>query len=258
MARMGRLLSLCGVLLLAASAEAQRAEPTDAELQEARALFVAGEAAIESGRWADAVERFSRAYELSGVPVALYNVAYSLRSLGRHRESRDTFRRLLRDHPDLDPDLGAESERYLREEEARVAVLSVAGLDAETRYDVRLDVRPIEDDGARPLRIDADPGGHTLTIRSPATEPYIWEGTLAEGQELTVEAELVPARIGGGEVGGGGGGGPVTPPDEGGLLSSPWFWIAVGVVVLGAGAGVGYLLYQDAQLDPQSRRVYEL
>ena len=249
------------VLLCAAGARAQ-GEPTEAELQEARALFVAGQAAVESGRWADAVERFSRAYELSGVPTALYNVAYALRSLGRHRESRDAFRRLMAEHPDLDDATRSEAERSLAEVEARVAVVSVQGLDEGTRYTVRFDGRRIEDDGSRPLRIDADPGEHTLTIRSPETEPFVWEGTLGDGEAMTVEAELTPVSIGGGGgvgAGAGAGSGGTGPTDDGGsFLSSPWLWIAVGVVLLAAGAGVAYLLYQDAQLDPNSDRVYEL
>ena len=34
------------------------------ETEEARALFVAGSAAVEGGRWSDAVDSFERAYAL--------------------------------------------------------------------------------------------------------------------------------------------------------------------------------------------------
>jgi len=250
---------LVGGALGATSAAAQEPgrNPSEAEVEEARALFMAGEAAVDSGRWADAVESFSRAYELSGVAAALYNVAYALRSLGRHVESRDAFRRLFSQHPDMAPELRQEAERYLEEEEARIAVVELSGLDADTRYTVRLDGARRADSGDRPLRLEADPGTHTVMVRTPETEPFVWEGELADGARRDIEVELAPIGSEGGG-GGSGGAGSGTVDGGGGLTSSPWFWLAVGVVVVGAGAGAAYLLHDGAQLDPMSNRVYEL
>src|SRR5690348_4287673 len=104
-----RLPSLSAVvvaLLLPASAafadppEPPSREPSQAQIDQARGLFVRGTSFVENGQWADAISTFSQAYELSGVPPALYNVAFALRALGRHVESRDAFEALLERHRD--------------------------------------------------------------------------------------------------------------------------------------------------------------
>jgi len=245
-------------LLAASAAQAQGHEPSDAALAEARALFMAGQAAVDAGRWADAVTNFSRAYELSRVPAALYNLGFALRALGRHREARDAFTRLLERHARMDRQLRQDSRAYRDEEAGRVAVIQLTGLDPDSHYDIRFDGARFEDGGDRPFRLESDAGSHTLTARAPGIRPFVWEGVLSDGQRLTIEVALVPE--GGATPSGPIGPGPTPPPNDsgGGLLSSPWFWLGVGVVVLGAGAGLGYFFYQDAQLDPQSDRVYEL
>ena len=57
--------TLC--LLLASSASAQTSAP---DREEARALFAAGQAAVDGGRWTDALDAFHRAYELTHAPSA--------------------------------------------------------------------------------------------------------------------------------------------------------------------------------------------
>jgi hypothetical protein len=110
------ILALPGVAL-AQPPEPPDREPTQTQFVEARDLFVRGTSFVENGQWADAITTFSQAYELSGVPPALYNVAFALRALGRHVESRDAFEALLERHrDDLDPEMRTLSERYVEEE----------------------------------------------------------------------------------------------------------------------------------------------
>jgi len=229
---------------------AQDTQPSDANVAEARALFIAGQAAVDSERWADAVDSFQRAYALVHAPSALYNVAYALRALGRHRESRDAFERLLTQHEDLSDQLRTESRRYLEEERRRVAVLMLQGLDPDTTYTVRLDGEARQDDGRRPLLAEADPGSHTLTVRAPGVDaPFVWEGQVDEGAHPRVIVHFdAPLHSGSG----------APAAHHGGVLHSPIFWTIVGVLVVGGAVTAGVMLGRGNTVSPQSDRVYNL
>jgi hypothetical protein len=253
---MGRSSALVALALVAAaslgSARAAGQDPLDAEIAEARALFMAGEAAVESGRWADAVDSFSRAYELSRVPASLFNLGFALRALGRHREARDAFDSLLREHPRFEASLRDEARRYRDEAAERVARLVVDRLDAATRYTVRLDGRPVEDEGERPLSMEGDAGAHTLTVRRGGGAPFVWEGEVAEGQTRVVEAVFpAPTAPDGGPD-------PGLPDDGGSVFASPWFWLVTAVVLAAGGVLAGWLVHESLQLEPNSSRAVEL
>lgn len=84
-----------------------RVEAQDAatDTDRARALYLDGSTAAEEARWTDALRLFQESYDLSHNPAALFNVATTLRAVGRHRESRDALDRLLRDHSELPDEL---------------------------------------------------------------------------------------------------------------------------------------------------------
>lgn len=239
--------SFCFLTALCTTAAAQpeppAREPSQAQIDEARRVFVEGAAAVESGRWADAISAFTRAYELSGVPPALYNVAFALRALGRHVEARNAFEALLLRHRDeLEPEMRQLSETYVGEERSRVARLVLEGLDPELRHDVRLDGNRVDDHLGRPLEVEADPGQHTVTAQAEGFLPFTWEGRLSDGQRLSVFVELEP-----------------LPSEGGSIFSSPVFWVITGIVVLAGAAVTGYILYENAQLDCEvAERCYPL
>ncbi len=254
------------LLLLPSLASAQ--EATDAEIAEARALFMAGQAAVESGRWSDAVDSFSRAYELSGVAAALYNLGFALRALGRHREARDAFNRLLEDHPRFDREKRQEARRYRNESAGRVVRLTLEGLEPGSRYVIRFDGQPVADDGERPLLIEGDPGAHTLTVRAPGFSPFVWDGELEDGDQRDVDVDMQPVSVGGG-TGAGSGSGSGTGAgtgtgtgtgtvDEGGGF--PWWgWVLISAALLIGGGVAAYLIYEGAQLQPDyPDRAYSL
>ncbi len=256
-------------LLLAAGRPA-RAQPTQdaetasrpsrADLEEAKARFLAGRAAVEAGRWADAVENFERAYQLSKAPSALYNLAVALRALGRYREARDHLERLFEVHGErLSPRLRADAKRYLEEARDQVATLLLEGLETELRHRVRVDGHLVPDEGERPLRVEVDPGRHTLVVRAEERRPFEWEGEVDAGATERIDVSLplerrpapTPSPLQ-----------PTPPPKEedegGGLLSSPWFWVGT-AVVLAAGAGAAWwALGDDSGPEPQSERVVDL
>lgn len=226
-------------------------EPTSAAKQEAKALYIAGNRAVEQGRWSDALVDFEKSYALSGVPAALFNVATSLRALGRHVESRDAFAQLLDRHgKKLDADVRQQAETLYAEEKARVANLIVADLPSKKdELKISLDGKLQPDGGERPLSFEVDAGKHAVRVEESQSKPFTWEGSLGDGEKKHVTVRLVPEDK------------PVVvapppppkseEPKSGSVWSSPIFWTVVGVVVVGGATGA-YFYDRSKQLEPGS------
>jgi tetratricopeptide (TPR) repeat protein len=256
--RIGAVLALVLLASSASAAEPHRiaapiGEPSRASIEEARARFSTGNRAVEAGRWADALEEFERSYELSGVPAALFNVATTLRALGRHVEARDAFDQLLSSDT-LDPEVRDKARALRGEEQTRIAKLELDGVPA-TGVAIALDGRRVTDDGARPLVLEVDAGHHTLRIERPKYRAFTWKGDIGDGAEraIPVELTLEPTNVAIPPV-------PTQPKSSGGVLSSPIFWGVVGAVVVGAGAvGTWWgLAGRDQRLEPGSSNVVHL
>ena len=130
-------LVLAALLVLSSTASAQTSA-TDRE--EARALFAAGQAAVDGGRWTDALDSFRRAYELTQAPSALFNAAFALRALGRYREAEVAFEELLALEGTRRA-MRTEATGYLTEVRGRIAHLALEGLPEDAITTVRLDGR---------------------------------------------------------------------------------------------------------------------
>lgn len=225
-------------------------EPSSAAKQEAKALYIAGNRAVEQGRWSDALVDFEKSYALSGVPAALFNVATSLRALGRHVESRDAFAQLLERHgKKLDPDVRKEAETLHAEEKARVASLVVADLPSKhDELKIFLDGKTQKDAGERPLSFEVDAGKHALRVENEQSKPFTWEGTFVDGEKKHVAVRLIPEDkpvvVAPPKA-------PEEPKPSGSVWSSPIFWTVVGVVVVGGAIG-GYYYDRSKQLEPGS------
>lgn len=246
----GAIVPLCVLALLATVAgptPMARAQPTDPRQTEAHALFASGREAAEAGLWSEAVVRFTRSYDLFPTASALYNLAVALRALGRHIEARDALSRLLSEHAaDLADEQRRDAQELLAAESLRTARLTLAGLPAATRFELVVDEARREDTGERPLTLELDPGDHRLSLRDEAFEPFSWEGTLVEGQRLELRLSLEPVR-------------QAPDEDRGSVLSSPWFWLAAGAVVIGAGAVAAWVwLFDTDRVEPLSDRRYRL
>lgn len=94
--------------LAAGEVHAQPAKPTDdagadagadakesAALAEARRLFVEGDAHYKAGRYALAAERFIKAFELSGKPALLFNLANTYERAGNYEKAAHYLRMYL-------------------------------------------------------------------------------------------------------------------------------------------------------------------
>ena len=114
------------VSLQPALAAAQDPDPErQAQLDEAaRLTFESAREAYAAGDYETALRRFQQAYELSGRPGLLYNIAQALDRLRRDEETVEYLRRYLREAPDA---------RNRDEVEARIAVLDRAIAEQRAR-----------------------------------------------------------------------------------------------------------------------------
>lgn len=71
--------------------------------EEARALFMAGRAAYDSGRYEAALERFQEAFELSGRVELLYNIGQTADRLRQDAVALEAFQRFLAETPATTP-----------------------------------------------------------------------------------------------------------------------------------------------------------
>ncbi len=237
-------LSLGRPCVAAAELHGPLGEPSDAELAEARARFQAGNAAADAGDFADALEDYVRAFELSGNPAALYNAARTLRALGRHVEARDAFDQLLTQFPDVSEATRAEARTLREEEGTRVATLRL--LELPPRSDalvLRIDGTVTLDGGARPFVLEVDPGRHGVVVTLEHFRPFAWEGEIAPGGLEVLTVHLEPEPTAGGRS----------------VLEEPAFWIITVAVLAAAGGAIGgYFAWDSAQLRPESPDVIRL
>jgi hypothetical protein len=218
------------------------ARPTEADVSVARDEFVAGMDFAQQQRWGPALERFVRSYALSGSPVALFNLASTLRSLERFREADEAFARLLLD-PTLDDETRHNAEGIRSEMAPRLGVIRVEGVP-EGAARVRADGRALGTRRDRPIELTVDPGSHALSVELEDRPPWRWSGEVPGGARLVLGAVFLPDE-------------PVALPNEDG---DPWPWIAAGgaialvvsVIVIGVAAD------QAAQLGPRSAWVIAL
>ncbi len=220
-------------LAQAPDALAQEPAPHD----DARRAFLEGTAAADEGRWTDAVESFRRAYALSSSSVALFNVGFALRALGRYLEAAHTFDALLAGT--LDDETRAESERLRREVRSRLAHLELSGWPEALDLELRVDARPRPAGQTLSLRFELDPGDHSVSIRSAGYEPWEWAGALAAGETRQLQVTLLPTRRS-----------EAAPRST--VASSPWLWAAIGVVLVASAAVIVWRVRDAQQLRPEA------
>jgi len=131
-----------------AFAQDEEAPEEEAYDEEARMLFEAGRRAFDDGRFEEALGHFQRAYELSGRPQLLFNVASAFDRLGRKREGAEWYGRYLEEAPDAPNRNFAERrieilEREADEDERAAAEAAAAAAAAAAAQEERSLVGPI-------------------------------------------------------------------------------------------------------------------
>jgi hypothetical protein len=232
MLRLPGLVAILATTLLVVSEARAQTSRSDRDAIEA---FETGTRAADEERWSDALPAFRRAYALSRSEIALFNVGYVLRSLGRFVEARAAFDEVI-DVLHAEGELLAQANAYRDEVLARIAHLRLEGLDADAEHTILVDGVARQDDGARPLDVSIDAGAHGLGVRREGRLPFDWSGTIAEGQTLAIDVTLSAV------------------PSGGTVADDPWLWIVIGAVVVGAAIGIGFVVDDAVQLDPAPGR----
>jgi tetratricopeptide (TPR) repeat protein len=87
------------VAVLCAGASAARAQPEDTQAR-SRALYDEGSRAYKAGDYPRAIEKFLAAYDLSGAPAILFNIAQAYRLAGNCQRALEYYRRSLDEEPE--------------------------------------------------------------------------------------------------------------------------------------------------------------
>lgn len=241
------------VALLVAPARAL-AQPT---VDDARRLFTEGVAAARAKNWEEAHDRFNRSYQAAPRVMTLFNLAGAQKNTLRLVAARVSYGRFLEQTSDGGQHVAyrRDAQREVDELSRRIPVLTVTVAGLADGDAVELDGRPL-DRASLETPLPVDPGEHVLLVRRAdhvvAREVVRAEEAARPAVELRVP--LAAPRVT-----------PEPPPPtpavavtapppqrdddaaKPGLLRSPWFWAAAGIVVIGAGAGVGYYLFGDGE-----------
>jgi hypothetical protein len=201
-----------------------------------------GAALYRHGDAASALEKFQAAYDAFPSPRILFNIGQAQRDLQRPVEARESFDRFLTEATDAPADAVAEARRSLAELESKLARLNV---QCWTRgAQVSLDGRPL---GTTPLAqpLWTTAGRHQLTLRHRDFSPQIRDLDLPAGKIESVEIVMsplaAPSRASGrspvslttsAEPS------PVPRAHDSPIYTRWWFWTAVSVVAIGAGAAL--------------------
>lgn len=224
-----------------------RAEGDDQRRASARELATDGAKAFDEGRWADAIDRFTRAEALYHAPPHLLYVARASAKLGKLVQAHETYVKITReDLPKGAPKAFVDAQRAAATEqqalEPRLAKLTIVvkgeGAAKATVTLDGVDVPPALIGVAH----SADPGAHVLRARSPAATSDDVRVDLTEGATKTATIELTHA------VAAAPAAATVTTPAEPRRTKTPLAaWIALGVGVVGVGAGTFFVIQNHSK-----------
>lgn len=220
-------------------AEVAATEPAIEAQAEARRLFERGRDALRSGRFAEAREHLDRSLALHPHGSTAFNLAVALRGTGEPDRALALFDALLAGaHGPLPGPQREEVERLARDVRAESGVLALR-ISGVPEAEVRVDGRPLgEARSGRVARWHVLPGEHRVEASADG-ERWVADTVRVEREEtasLTLDLTAPPL--------------PRTEDvGDGGLIASPWFWLAAGVAMIAAGVGAWLLLRGDGPGD---------
>jgi tetratricopeptide (TPR) repeat protein len=243
---MNRVVTFALVVGLAASALPARAAEPKGDRAAAAALLDRGNQLMRERAYEAALDHYVRAHQAYSSAKILLNVAEALLALGREEEAARRFEQFLADAPAE----GVAAQRKLATErlaelDARLGRIDLAGSDAGLEIAVdgeRRGVTPLA-----PVRVD--PGRRAVVARAKDGVELRQDVLVRRGRTETLvlarPRELVPAPPAAASIPA-----PALVPDAGSVsaaaaspaglsadtlevLSSPWLWIAVGVLAAG-------------------------
>lgn len=181
---------VCAVALLMAGARVARA---DEGLRDplARELKVAGDAAMQSLRYEEALAAYERATEIEPSPILLFNRGRALQALHRYPEALEHFEAFVKQAtPELRAQAG-ELDELIARLQSQVSTLeltcNVKGATVLVRG-TKIGVTPLE----APARLNA--GVAALTVTANGYAPYERQIELPGAGELRLELRLKPLK----------------------------------------------------------------
>ena len=233
-----RVISIVAALGVALTFLAPLALPGHAHAQEddARTLFQRGQAAYAQGAYDDAIEMWTRAFELDPRPLLQYNLSQAYERLGRLEDAVSALDVYLQRADPTDEHMADARARQssLRERIARTSVRITGGPEGAT---ILVDG---EDRGRtpRPDPIQVSPGSHRIVVRLAGRADFNSTVVVPAGQSVDVPVEIGAETA---PVARGGGGPDLTVPVI--------LWAAGGAMLI-TGAILGGVALSEAQSAP--------
>lgn len=170
---------------------------TEEDRSAARSLATQGLAAHNEGRFAEALDLFSRAETLVHAPPHLLYMARAAAKLGQLVRARELYLKLAREElaanaPPAFRDAQTEAREEVKAIEPKLANLVISVRAPEgVSYKVELDRRPISS-AVIGVPFPADPGKHQVIATAPGYQSKLVEVTLSEGGRGNADLVLVP------------------------------------------------------------------
>jgi hypothetical protein len=260
--RAGATLAVAGALLLGGPGPASAAPgpapgkggqgakgsgPSATTQRRAKAKFEEGLALSDEAKWSEALAAFRESNELVPVAVVQFNIAVTLRALGRYVEAKRSAQKTLDDIGSgqltiKQPKMKTDVEGVLKECAGKVALVALKVTPEEGK---------VEADGAEPEklpdgRIEVDPGRHVFVVSAPGYQTTTVTQTIESGEtEVVLNAPPIPKAKPTGHGAGDG------EEDAAPWYESGWFWgVTGGVVAAGTAVVVIVVLAQPAEATP--------
>jgi hypothetical protein len=259
------LFSAAGILLILAATPAFA--QTDMERAAAREAADTGRTQFEAGRYAEAIDSFSRAQQLVAAPPHLLYLARAQAKLGRLVEAHENYLKITREtlpprSPKVFVDAEAAAERELEAIEARLPAVTIAVQGAPAKdVSVEMDGTPLSA-AMVGIPLPVDPGQHVFQARGASAQSTPVTITLAEGGKetvvLTLRASTPPAAEGGATPSASLSSEPLATDDDhssnSGLRVAAYAAFGVGAVGLGVGT---YFLLKSNSTRHSSNDVFD-
>jgi hypothetical protein len=225
-------LAWLGVLLAASLwAGAALAQPAG-DQKKGKALFEQGLALSDEGKWSEALDVFQKSDEAAPSATVQFNIAATLRALGRYVEANQRLNQLLSPAAKLPlkPGLRKDAEQLQREVKEKIVVLRLQ-VDPEGA-EVQVDGSPLKTTAEG--KIELDPGKHVFVVKKEGYDTTSVTKTLgpsdAELRVLAPRSRVIetvvekPVEV------------QVPVEVDRPFYTRFWFWATTGAVLVGAGA----------------------
>ena len=173
------------VLVMALPAMASAQEPTPAQRTHARELYTQGQSEFAAHHYQQALDAFQGAFREVPNPVVLLGVASAQEQLGQREQSRATLEQYLALRPDA-PDRASVQARIDALPAPSTGTVHVACTPAGAN--IELDGHTI---GTGTADTQTTPGAHELRVTLAGHEPVSRAITVAAGQRVDVDLQLV-------------------------------------------------------------------